>query len=102
MTKVGSLYYFCDVAKHCEADDMYGMINVLEEGATPKVTGVKAPETSEIPTTDTSGAKPTESGGSASPAAPSESKKPSAANIDKPLSVAVVGGVMLSLVNYCL
>jgi plastocyanin len=99
LKEAGELFYICTVLTHCTADGMMGSINVLEEGKTPKVTGVPAekPES----TSTSSAPASTDASSSASAASPTSSTK-SSANIEKPLSIAVVGGIMLSLVNYCL
>jgi len=101
LKEAGELFYICTVLDHCTADGMMGSINVLAEGEKPKESGVPVESTDTAATPSKTDEPSTGPSGTSSAASSSGSTK-SSANIEKPLSVAVVGGVMLSLVNYCL
>ncbi len=99
LQKVGPIYYYCGVAKHCEEASMYGSINVLKIGEEPKMAGMTTSPSPPPPTPTGSTETPKSKNGSKDS---SKANTPSTASIDKRVSVAVVGGALLSLVSYFL
>src|SRR6266540_1523562 len=80
LREVGKKFYFCGIETHCK-DGMVGMIKVLEVGVPPNS---KSASTSTMPSPSSP----------SSTASEASATKKSAANINKPLSVVVIGGVM--------
>ncbi|CAG8440254.1 6318_t:CDS:2 [Funneliformis caledonium] len=103
---VGPRYYFCNFATHCSVGKMYGTINVLEEGKTPKVPGVIQPDSPvKQPGTPADDSPNVPKSSSTNPSTPTDTGKSapkSAASVNKPIPVAIVGSAMMSLAGYVL
>jgi hypothetical protein len=102
LTEVGPLFYFCDVADHCDFGKMFGKINVLAVGEPLIEPGIKGPNpTTASPSTSSTASPSTPS--SASPSTPSSasSSTPSTTaknNIKVIVISTVVVGVIIILV----
>ncbi|CAB4434218.1 unnamed protein product [Rhizophagus irregularis] len=115
LAKEGPAYYYCTVADHCATDQMYAKINVLAAGKALTAPGVKAPAeqpkappqpaapADDLPNTTPKSTTSSASSPTAAASAPATPKAASSAvRIDNQISIAVLGGALLSLTSYFL